>query len=161
MTFLTVDTTSPALSVVLTGREYSRMATKRITMKRRRSPMKRHLNLRHTMNFMVLHGLVNQKKEVSGRLVWENERLYENMMAFTNQCTASIILGRVQFRVHVGFISAFSCRPDICICFTYNLQAHLHFTLKTQAAYIRTMYNSNVLQVNAADTSLCCFNRNI
>lgn len=30
--------------------------------------MKRHLNLFHTMNFMVLHGLVNQKKDVSGRL---------------------------------------------------------------------------------------------
>lgn len=43
-------------------------------MRRRMSPMKRHLNLRHTMNFMVLHGLVNQKKEVSGRLVLENER---------------------------------------------------------------------------------------
>lgn len=70
----TVDTTSPTLSFVLTGSEYSRMATKRITMKRRRSPMNRHLNLRHTMNFMVLHGLVNQKKEVSGRLVLENER---------------------------------------------------------------------------------------
>lgn len=27
-----------------------------------------HLKRRHTMNFMVLHGLVNQRKEVSGRL---------------------------------------------------------------------------------------------
>lgn len=42
---------------------------KRMTMMRMRSPIKRHLNLRHTINFMVLHGLVNQKKEVSGRLV--------------------------------------------------------------------------------------------
>lgn len=41
---------------------------KRTTMMRMMSPMKRHLNLRHTMNFMVLHGLVNQKKDVSGRL---------------------------------------------------------------------------------------------
>lgn len=41
---------------------------KRTTMVRMMSPMKRHLNLRHTMNFMVLQGLVNQKKEVSGRL---------------------------------------------------------------------------------------------
>lgn len=31
-------------------------------------PMMTHLNRRHTMNFMVLHGLVNQRKEVSGRL---------------------------------------------------------------------------------------------
>lgn len=79
------------------------------------------------------------------------------MLAFINQCAELIILGRVQFRVHVGFISAFSCRPDICICFTYNLQAHLHFTLKTQAGYIRTMYNSHVLieilKVNALETS--------
>lgn len=59
---------------VLTGREYSRMARKRITMMRMMSPIKRHLNLRHTMNFMVLHGLVNQKKDVSGRLtVMENK----------------------------------------------------------------------------------------
>lgn len=43
------------------------MARKRSTMKRMMSPMKRHLNLRHTMNFMVLQGLVNQKKDVSGR----------------------------------------------------------------------------------------------
>lgn len=54
--------------VVLTGREYNRMAMKRITMVRMMSPMKRHLNLRHTMNFIVLQGLVNQKNEVSGRL---------------------------------------------------------------------------------------------
>lgn len=52
----------------LTGNEYSRMATKRTTMMRMMRPMKRHLNLFHTMNFMVLHGLVNQKKDVSGRL---------------------------------------------------------------------------------------------
>ncbi len=32
------------------------------------SPMKSHLYLRHIMNFMVLHGFVNQKKDVSGRL---------------------------------------------------------------------------------------------
>lgn len=69
----------------------------------------------------------------------------ENVLAFTNQYIEIIILWRVQFRVHVGFIPAFSRRPDICICFTYNLQAHLHFTLETQAGYIRTMYNSNVL----------------
>lgn len=31
--------------------------------------MNSHLNLRHTMNFMVLHGLVNQKNDVSGRLL--------------------------------------------------------------------------------------------
>lgn len=50
---------------------------KRITMVRRMSPMNRHLNLRHTMNFMVLQGLVNQKKEVSGRLkVIEKEYIY-------------------------------------------------------------------------------------
>lgn len=55
---------------LLTGKEYNRMATKRTTMNRMRRPRKSHLNLRHTMNFMVLHGLVNQKKEVSGRLLW-------------------------------------------------------------------------------------------
>lgn len=55
--------------MTLTGKEYSKIARKRITMKRMMSPMKRHLNLRHTMNFMVLQGLVNQKKDVSGRLL--------------------------------------------------------------------------------------------
>lgn len=54
-----------------TGKEYNRMAMKRSTMMRRMSPMKRHLNLLHTMNFIVLHGLVNQKKDVSGRLVYD------------------------------------------------------------------------------------------
>lgn len=47
---------------------------KRTTMMRMMSPMKRHLNLRHTMNFMVLQGLVNQKKEVSGRLEVEERK---------------------------------------------------------------------------------------
>lgn len=70
---LTID---KLLWSVLTGREYSRMAMKRITMVRRMSPMKRHLNLRHTMNFMVLHGLVNQKKEVSGRLKVIEKNIY-------------------------------------------------------------------------------------
>lgn len=54
---------------VLTGKEYNRMARKRMTMMSRMRTMKRHLNFLHTMNFMVLHGLVNQKKDVSGRLV--------------------------------------------------------------------------------------------
>ena len=63
-----------SLSSVLTGKEYNRMARKSTTMMRMMSPMKRHLNLFHTMNFMVLHGLVNQKKDVSGRLmVMENK----------------------------------------------------------------------------------------
>lgn len=53
-----------------------RMARKRSTMVRMMSPMKRHLNLLHTMNFMVLHGLVNQKKEVSGRLMVVKWRVY-------------------------------------------------------------------------------------
>ena len=53
---------------VLTGKEYNRMAMKSITMVRMMSPMKRHLNRLQIMNFMVLQGLVNQKKEVSGRL---------------------------------------------------------------------------------------------
>lgn len=68
---------------VLTGREYSRMARKRITMMRRMSPMKRHLNLRHTMNFMVLHGLVNQKKEVSGRLIIKNKRTNTTVRSYS------------------------------------------------------------------------------
>lgn len=53
---------------MLTGSEYRRMATNKITIRRRRMPMKTHLNLRHTMNFIVLHGFVNQRKDVSGRL---------------------------------------------------------------------------------------------
>jgi len=57
---------------VLTGKEYNRIARKRTTMVRMMSPIKRHLNLFHTMNFMVLHGLVNQKKDVSGRLEHRN-----------------------------------------------------------------------------------------
>lgn len=60
---------SGSLLSVLTGKEYNRMAMKRTTMMRMISPIKTHLNLLHTMNFMVLHGLVNQKKDVSGRLV--------------------------------------------------------------------------------------------
>lgn len=71
LSFFICYTTSLALLFVLTGREYRRMATKRITMRRRRPTMKRHLNFRHTMNFIVLHGFVNQKKDVSGRLGFE------------------------------------------------------------------------------------------
>lgn len=56
-----------------------------------------------------------------------------NTFSFKNQCAELIILGRVQFGVHVGFISTLSCRSDICIFLTYNLQAHLHFALKAQA----------------------------
>uniref|UniRef100_A0A0E9WLG3 Uncharacterized protein n=1 Tax=Anguilla anguilla TaxID=7936 RepID=A0A0E9WLG3_ANGAN len=44
------------------------MAMKSPTSMRMMSPMKSHLNLRRTMNFMVLQGFVNQKKDVSGRL---------------------------------------------------------------------------------------------
>lgn len=66
--------TEMPVSSALTGSEYSRMAMKRTTMMRMMSPMKRHLNLRHTMNFMVLQGLVNQKKEVSGRLKVEEKK---------------------------------------------------------------------------------------
>lgn len=58
-----------SLPLALTGKEYNRMAMKMSTMMRMMRPMKRHLNRRHTMNFMVLHGLVNQKNEVSGRLL--------------------------------------------------------------------------------------------
>lgn len=35
--------------------------------------MKSHLNLRHTINFIVLQGFVNQRKEVSGRLYFEKQ----------------------------------------------------------------------------------------
>lgn len=62
------------------------MARKRITIMRMMSPMKRHLNLRHTMNFMVLHGLVNQKKDVSGRLV-----VMENKREFVRQSSKTIL----------------------------------------------------------------------
>lgn len=71
---------------LLTGKEYSKMARKRITIMRMMSPMKRHLNLRHTMNFMVLHGLVNQKKDVSGRLV-----VMENKREFVRQSSKTIL----------------------------------------------------------------------
>lgn len=69
---------------------------------------------------------------------------------FTNQCAELIILGRVQFGVHVGFISTLSCRSDICICFTYNLQAHLHFALKAQAITSELLSNMlvDLLQMN-------------
>lgn len=51
-----------------TGKEYRSTATKSSRISRISSPMMTHLNRRHTMNFMVLHGLVNHRKEVSGRL---------------------------------------------------------------------------------------------
>ena len=77
------------LLTVLTGKEYNRMARKRSTMKRMMSPMKRHLNLLHTMNFMVLQGLVNQKKDVSGRLVvTENETHKSVLVRHDNLPTA-------------------------------------------------------------------------
>lgn len=105
-------------------------------MVRRMSPMKRHLNLRHTMNFMVLQGLVNQKKEVSGRL-----KVIEKIYILTTRSQLFLfdssqdifeanILGRVQFWVHVGFVPAFSCRSLIRLRFTYNLQCHLHLSLQ-------------------------------
>uniref|UniRef100_G3P5X9 Threonyl/alanyl tRNA synthetase SAD domain-containing protein n=1 Tax=Gasterosteus aculeatus aculeatus TaxID=481459 RepID=G3P5X9_GASAC len=68
VTAVTVHSCTRGLRSSLTGSEYSRMARKSTTMVRRMRTMKRHLNLFHTMNFMVLHGLVNQKKDVSGRL---------------------------------------------------------------------------------------------
>lgn len=51
-----------------TGKEYRSTARKSSRINRMSRPMMTHLNRRHTMNFMVLHGLVNQRKEVSGRL---------------------------------------------------------------------------------------------
>ena len=45
----------------------------KITSRRKIAAMKIHLNLRQTMNFMVLQGFINQKNEVSGRL-WNRER---------------------------------------------------------------------------------------
>ncbi len=66
------------------------MARKRITMMRMMSAMKRHLNLRHTMNFMVLHGLVNQKKDVSGRLmVMESKRRQGVFVGYYSLCVNS------------------------------------------------------------------------
>jgi hypothetical protein len=44
------------------------IARNRITSIRIMDMMKIHLNLRHTMNFIVLQGFVNQKNDVSGRL---------------------------------------------------------------------------------------------
>lgn len=51
-----------------TGKEYRSTATKSSRTSKMSRPMMTHLNRRHTMNFMVLHGLMNQRKEVSGRL---------------------------------------------------------------------------------------------
>ena len=51
-----------------TGKEYRNTATKNSRISRISRAMMTHLNRRHTMNLMVLHGLVNQRKEVSGRL---------------------------------------------------------------------------------------------
>lgn len=95
-----------SLLSVLTGREYSRMARKRITMVRMISPMKRHLNLRHTMNFMVLHGLVNQKKDVSGRLtVMENKRgkaylLDDIIQVLTVRLHFSLFIPTINLKMH-------------------------------------------------------------
>lgn len=95
-----------SLLFVLTGREYSRMARKRITMVRMISPMKRHLNLRHTMNFMVLHGLVNQKKDVSGRLtVMENKRgkaylLDDIIQVLTVRLHFSLFIPTIHLKMH-------------------------------------------------------------
>lgn len=44
------------------------MPTKSSRTKRRMKRMMAHRNRRHRMNFMVLYGDVNQRKEVSGRL---------------------------------------------------------------------------------------------
>lgn len=83
MIFEYMTTTLRFFLTVLTGKEYNRMARKSTTMMRMMSPMKRHLNLLHTMNFMVLHGLVNQKKDVSGRLmVMEMKDMSELITSF-------------------------------------------------------------------------------
>lgn len=125
---------TPPRRVTLTGREYSKMARKRSTMVRTMSPMKRQRKRRHTINLMVLHGLVNQKKDVSGRLL--------AMEMFHKKTTATwkrrpkvfvrgLLLGKVQFRVHVGFIPAFSCRFCIHVILAENFQSHLYFALWT------------------------------
>lgn len=45
--------------------------------------MKMHLNLRHTMNFIVLQGFVNQKNDVSGRLCsGEREKCLHDFMKY-------------------------------------------------------------------------------
>lgn len=38
-------------------------------------PMKSHLNRCHTINFRVLHGFVNHKNDVSGRLSIEINKI--------------------------------------------------------------------------------------
>lgn len=53
----------------LTAREQSRIPKNKITSRRTIAKMKMHLNLRQTMNFIVLKGFVNQKNDVSGRLL--------------------------------------------------------------------------------------------
>lgn len=73
--------------IYLTGREYSRIPRNKSTSRRTIKPMKIHLNLRHMMNFMVLNGLVNQKKEVLGRLY--GERNNNKTHCFRRQVQAS------------------------------------------------------------------------
>lgn len=93
-----------SLLSVLTGREYSRMARKRRTMMRMMSPMKRHLNRRHTMNFMVLHGLVNQKKEVSGRLMVDESK---STKVYLLDITAHVLIVKPHLTLVIQTINLF------------------------------------------------------
>ena len=70
------------VELVLTGKEYRRIPRKSPTITRRISMMKRHLKRRHTMNFIALQGLVNQKNEVSGRLVEEAYTRYSGWLNY-------------------------------------------------------------------------------
>ena len=50
------------------------MPKKSRKMKRTKKRMMAHRNRRHRMNFIVLYGEVNQRKEVSGRLQGRSQR---------------------------------------------------------------------------------------
>lgn len=50
------------------------------------------------------------------------------------------LLGWVEFWIHVGFISGFSCWPLICLLLVYYLQCHLHFPLKRSAIFFTHLW---------------------
>ncbi len=93
--------------------------------------MNSHLNLRHTMNLHVLHGFVNQKNEVSGRLKREtNLVMIHSHTEQEKRNVTNLLLGRIQFWIHIWLISAFSSRSLIRFLLIHNLQSQLNLSLK-------------------------------
>lgn len=144
MLFNTIWPSIPFL-LVLTGKEYNRIPMKSSTRISRISPMKIHLNLWHKINLMVLQGFVNQKKDVSGRLLkLEEEETEEFNMVYTvlevnisdmpmkgwiytDQWKS--LLREVKLWVHVGFIPALPSRLPIHLILSHNFKSHLDLPL--------------------------------